>query len=524
MVSDRGVRICLLPPQDVRVELCDRGKGLAADVTWSAPRVNARAVGGYHVERTTWWPGDPRVTTRLTDRPVRRCAFRDTAVVPDRVNEYRVVPVSKARPDVDGPPSFPGAVYGFAFMRYRDMVAELKRLASDNAGICRLVDAGPTASKRYRVWCMVLGTDTSDLPDRPGVFLAGNPHASELEGGDTCMGLVRELVRRYRNRDATIRSVLDQVQIRIIPVYNPYGRESNERGFPGSGRKTRPARRVTPPTDPLLVTDCWPADTSAGIDPNRTFDANWSALGEHRDPASGTYPGTRPLAAPETRALVKMAVALRPQISANFHGPSGFPLLPGPWSDGAEPVDRQLHHEVGRAFAERSAPAFTCEVARLSPAPCPVLGGVAQQWFYKAFYGAHLLPEGFYEQVPIDPRLVPVAGSHSIGELVARNMDALVWMAGRVQGAGITVHVTDGNARPLVAQVAVVGHMDPHCLDQLTDKRHGVYRRILSPGRYTVRITCRGYARCELADVRVRRARTTSLDVVLRRQRRGGHA
>jgi zinc carboxypeptidase len=522
MARDSGVRICLLPPQDVQVELCAKAKTLTAQLRWSPPRVNAQAVGGYHVERTSWWPGDEPVTTRLTARPVRRCTFRDTAVAPDQVNEYRVTAVSKAFAHVASVPSFPAAAYGFAFMRYAGMVTELKRLARQNPGICRLVDAGPTASSRHRVWCMVLGTDTTDLPDRPGVFLAGNPHASELEGGDTCMGLVRELVRRYRAGDAAIRSVLEAVQIRIIPLYNPYGREANERGFPGSVRKTHPGTRLAPPADPLLVTDCWPADMTLGIDPNRTFDADWRYSGQPRDPASSTYPGERPFAAPETRSLVKMALALRPQISVNFHGPSGFPLLPGTWSDGVEPVDRKLHYEVGRAFATLSAPAFTCEVARLSPTPCHVPGEVAQAWFYKEFYGAHLLPEGFYEQVPIDPRLVPVAGSHSIEELVARNMDALVWMAGRVQGAGVTVRVKDERGRPVVAQVTVVDCMDPHCSDQYTDKRHGVYRRILSPGRYTLRITRCGRQTCELKDVRVRPDRTTPLEVVSSRQPEGG--
>ena len=521
MKTDTPRRLCLLPPRGVVAELTGQGHQLCADVRWQPPRVNADAVGGYHVERTTWWPGVPPVTRRLTDIPVSECSFRDEAVVADQVNEYRIIAVNRHFPAVLSPPSFPAAVYGFAFMRYEQMLAELRALAAENPSICRLVDAGPSAGRGLRIWCMVLGEDTSDQPDLPGVLFIGNAHASEVEGGDACMGVIREIIRRHREDDPTVRDVLARVQVRIIPLHNPYGRQANERGFAGAVRKNHPGKLLEPPVDPLDITDCWPADTTPGTDPNRNFDAGWRYSGRPRDPASSTYPGDKPASAPETKAIMRMGYALRPQISIHFHGPCGYPLVTDNWVDGTEPADRDMHYEVAYAFAELSAPLFTSEVPSLSPEPLALAGEVSTTWFYKEFYGAHLLPEGFYEQVPYESRLLCVHGSGSLPELVARDMDALLWMARRVRGTGISVHVRGPSGRPLRATVEVLGHMDPHCSPQQTDRRHGAYRRILSPGRYTLRIGSVGYFD-QAVEVDVTADQTADVAITLQPEKRKG--
>lgn len=487
-------RICLLSPQDVTAELSGRGKQLRAQLRWEPPKANAAAVGGYHVERTTWWPGMQPVTTRLTGAPVPDCRFTDEAVVADQVNEYRVVAVNRHFPSITGPPSFPAAVYGFAFMRYEEMLADLQALERENPQVCRLVDAGPSAGEGLRIWCMVLGEDTSDGPDLPGVMLIGNAHGSEVEAGDACMGVIREVVARYRAGDPEVREMLRYVQVRIIPLHNPYGRSANERGFPGNVRKNHPAAPKPPPIDPLEIEHCWPADMTLGTDPNRNFDAGWRYSGEPRDPASSTFPGDEPADAPETQAIMRMGNALRPQISAHMHGPCGYPLVIDDWVDGQPPVDRELHYEVAYAWAELSAPVFTSEVPQESPEPLRLSGEVSTVWFYQEFYGAHLLPEGFYEQVPYESRTLCVHGSAALEELIAGDTDALLWMARRVRGAGIVVHARGPSGEPLEAAVEVEGQMDRHCSPQLTDATHGAYRRILSPGRYRVRISAPGYA------------------------------
>ncbi len=458
------------------------------------------------------------IATRLTYTPVPDCHFCDESVVANQINEYRVTAVHREFADVSGPVSFPAAVYGFAYLRYDEMLAELSALAAANPGLCRLVDAGPAAGGGMRVWCMVLGEDTSDVPDRPGILYAANAHASEVEGSDVCMGLIREALRRYREGDADIIDLLRHVQVRIIPMHNPFGRLANERGYPGYLRKNHPGRSLPPPLDPLAITHAWPWDASRGTDINRNFNADWCYSGEFRDPAGNSYPGKRPGSAPETRALMRMARACRPQISINFHAPCGYPLLPGNWGDGQQPVDRELHYEIGRAFAAQSAPEYTAEVPHLSPEPAHLVGETAQAWLYREAYGAHLLPEGFYEQVPYESRMLFVSSPASLEELITGGMRALLWMGQRVRGAGITVYVRNANGRPLRAAVDVVDHMDPHCAMQYTDRQHGVYRRLLSPGRYTLRISRPGY---DSQTVRIRTIPNSTTKVCVYLQRAG---
>lgn len=523
MKNETPARLSIWPPVDVQAALQSEGGKLFAEIEWKPPLVNAGEAGGYIVRRKSWRPGAPAATAVLNRRPVSDCAFRDDRVVKDCVNEYSVKAVHGKFKEAAGEWSFPAAVYGFAYMRYDEMVSEMEELSCRHPDVCRLEDAGPASVKPYRVWCAVLGTDVSDMPDRPGLLLAGNVHGSEIEGGDVCMGLIREIMRGWKKKDRSITKMLQSIQIRVIPVYNPCGRSSLEAGFPGGVRKNKPAKILKPPIDPLKLKQCWFADVDGGLDPNRTFDSGWEWEGRSEDPGSSNYPGRRPFAAPETRALARMARALRPQISVHYHGPCGYPLLTGDWPDGSKPVDRRLHYEIGREFARRSDTEFANDLPDISSHPTEKRGQVAQNWFYKEFYGAHFLAEGFYGQVPADGRLLPVAGSGSIGDLVQANMSALLWMAGRLCGAGIEVHVHDEGGRPFEAEVRVAGHMDPNCLRQVTSKKHGCYRRILPPGAYTVSCSRDGFKPQAFKGVNVPDGKPARLYVSLKRRTGGGN-
>lgn len=499
--TKNSCKLTLWPPRNLSTNLVIRGKTREARLTWDPPLVNADAVRGYQIERTSWWPGEGS-TTEVLSADVKGLSFTDRRVPADRMNEYRVRAVHRTIEGVEGPWGFPSAVYGFAYTTYQRMVRELKQWARRHPDVCRLVDAGPSALRPYRMWCMVLGTDTGDHPDRPGLLLAGNIHGGEIDGGEVCLGLIGELLAGWKEGDVEIRRILQAVQIRIVPIYNPAGRSVFESGYPGRARKNLPGRRIPIPDDPLQITECWPSDPAAGIDPNRTFDVNWQWKQSDRK-SDSTYAGAKPLAAPETRALVRLARALKPQISVHYHGPCGYPLLPGNWPDGTEPVDRPLHDAIGREFGRLSDPEFANSVSGGSAEPIRGMGGIAHDWFYQEFYGAHFLAEGFYGQVPNDARIPAFAGSAAVEDLVRCNKKALIWMADRVAGEGIEVTVQDEAGRPLVAEVEVEGRMDPKCSPQLTDPRHGRYRRILFSGECRLCVRSSGYQSAAVSPLKV---------------------
>lgn len=512
----KSERLTLFPPQNVRIELSGKNIKLKAGITWTPPCMNADIVGGYHIKRKIWWPGKPTVTARLTEKPVQKLSFCDLKVMPDVINEYRVIAVHKNYKAILSNPSFPGAIYGYAYLRYEDMLSEFKQLSRKNPDICKLVDAGPASGNKRRIWCMILGKDTRDIPDKPGIFLHANAHAAENQCSDVCMGIIRETIRRYRQKDPVFVDILENIQARIIPMYNAYGREMVEKGFPGLARRSHPVKLRPPPVDPLKIFHCWNADLTPGRDPNRNFDVGWERE------LAGTGDGSkiqakRPFSLPETRAVAKMALALRPQISIDYHAPCGIPWYPSKWLDKTKAVDEKLYLDVGGNFAVLTAPTFPADDPHKSQMPSNIITGWGTGWFYKNFYGVPLCPEGFYEQMPGDPRLLAIGPSVSLKELIPGNLAAFAWFARRVRGAGITVHVVNEAGKPLIAEVEVLGHMDKNCVPQLTDKKHGAYRRILMPGTYTLRFTAPGHQSVLREKVRIKENDNKKINIILKR-------
>src|SRR5690606_25127563 len=124
--------------------------------------------------------------------------------------------------------------YGFPYTGYDAMVAMLHHMGERWPEVCRIVDGGPASREPYRIWSAVLGTEIGDHPDRPGILLVGNVHAGELDGGEVCLGVLNRLLEGWEAGDEACHRLLEQVQLRVIPFYNPAGRSIFESGFCGT--------------------------------------------------------------------------------------------------------------------------------------------------------------------------------------------------------------------------------------------------------------------------------------------------
>ncbi len=512
--ATRPERLSLWPPQQLEAVL-DQG---SARLNWKPPLINAQVVGGYEIQRVSWWPGvQPRITVLGRVAPTA-LEFEDATFQPDRINEYRVRAMHDRFDAIKGSWSFPAAIYGFVYTGYDRMVEKLHRFGNQWPEVCRIFDGGPAAREPYRIWCAVLGTDTGNHPDRPGLLLVGNVHADEIDGGEVCLGLIERLLAGWGAGNGACRRFLERVQLRIIPFYNPAGRSVFENGYCGKNRKNLPAQRLPVALNPLLITSSWPSDVTAGMDPNRSFDVNWLDCERTGKPEDSTYAGDQPWLSPEAKALATIAGGFHPQISIHYHGPGGYSLIPGNWQDGSPPTERPLHLEIAREFARLSNPQFTNNVPdQIDTCGSTSLEGAAHDWCYQEFYGAHFLAEGFSGQVPEDQRIPPIAGSGAIAELVRTNLKALFWMGSRVTGAGLEVSVQDDAGRPLVARVEIGGATDPHCKPQQSDPVHGRYRRILAARTlYSVTVTCEGYRDVHLENITIAANRPTRFTVKMK--------
>jgi hypothetical protein len=140
----------------------------------------------------------------------------------------------------------------------------------------------------------------------------------------------------------------------------------------------------------------------------------------------------KPFSLPETKAVAIMALALRPQIFIDYHAPCGIPFYPSKWPDKTKAVDEKLYLEVGKKFATLTAPTFPADYSPESQIPYNIVTGWGTGWFYKNFYGVPLCPEGFYEQMPGNPRLLAIAPSASLKELISGNLNAFACLAKRL--------------------------------------------------------------------------------------------
>ncbi|XP_072534793.1 carboxypeptidase B [Salminus brasiliensis] len=119
---------------------------------------------------------------------------------------------------------------------------------------------------------------------KPAIFIDCGIHAREWISPAFCQWFVKEAVSTYGS-DAQMTSLLDQMDVFVLPVFNIDGYEhtwSSDRMW----RKTRSKRSSS---------SCY------GADPNRNFDAGWCTLGASSNPCSDTYCG----ASPESEIEVK---------------------------------------------------------------------------------------------------------------------------------------------------------------------------------------------------------------------------
>jgi len=126
-----------------------------------------------------------------------------------------------------------------------------------------------------------------------------------------------------------------------------------------------------------------------GVDLNRNFPAGWRAGGEPWDP---NYPGRRPLSEPETQAIARLILRIRPETTIWFHQPEG----------------------VVRAWGKSIAAAR--RYARLSGEPFRALRwppGSASHWQNRRFAGA----SSFVVELPPGPLPRAAARRHAFAVL-----------------------------------------------------------------------------------------------------------
>jgi carboxypeptidase T len=166
--------------------------------------------------------------------------------------------------------------------------------------------------------------------DRNGVLLVGGTHARELINPDLLASLAVRLCWAYTNgtgltfggkswSSTDVRLVVDGLDIFIVPLINPDGREYVQ--SPSGYRWWRKNRSFN-------------SDGTRGTDINRNYDFLWQWIigSTSASPPSDTYHGTAPFSEPETRN-VRWLLDTYPNIACFVDVHSYSELILFPWGD-----------------------------------------------------------------------------------------------------------------------------------------------------------------------------------------------
>lgn len=322
------------------------------------------------------------------------------------------------------------------YYRYAELTAQLQDLAARYPALCRVVSIGKSYEGR-EIWLAIL-TQTATGPDtdKPGFWVDGNIHATEVSPSACALYLIHKVLTGY-GRDPQITRLLETRALYVVPRLNPDGAElylderhrrirSSTRPYPrpepqdglaeedvdGDGRIL--TMRVPDPNGPwaahpteprLLVpraadgSDSGPyyrllpegrirnydgatiklAPKLEGLDLNRNFPADWAVEGEQ--PGAGPYPASEP----EVRAAVQFIVD-HPNLTGaiTFHTWSAVYLRPfsGRADDHFPADDLWTYQEIGKHATRLTGYPAVSVYHEFKYHPKETMKGDFDEWMY----------------------------------------------------------------------------------------------------------------------------------------------
>jgi len=191
---------------------------------------------------------------------------------------------------------------------YDETLAEFNQLARTHPDIARVVNLGQSYEGRQVFALKITKTPEANNTNRPDVLITGCHHAREWISVEPPVYFANQLIGLY-STDDSIKQLVDNLQIWIVPIVNPDGLTYSQ-GAPndsqGSVRLWRKNRR------PIAADAC---GSSEGVDLNRNYDFQWRLpgdepcpkysddLGGSDNPTNEIYRGQRPESEPEIKAL-----------------------------------------------------------------------------------------------------------------------------------------------------------------------------------------------------------------------------
>ncbi len=366
-----------------------------------------------------------------------------------------------------------------AYNNYSNMTAMLDAYASNNPAICRKVSLGKSVQNRD-LWALKITGDPDLAADKPEFKYISTVHGNEPLSTEMCLFLIDRLLNGYGSNDTRIVRLVDNIEIWILPLMNPDGRESN------------PPQRYN----------------ANGYDLNRSFpEGSGVNLGNL---LYGPILNTNGLQ-PEVGEVMAWTAAHHFSLGANFH--TGSLVVNYPYdNDGLGSVfsptpDEALLQAVSRSYSSNNPPMWSSPYFAngiVNGAAWYAISGGMQDWNYRYDGCFDVTIELADYQWPNPPASqLPTYWSQNQESMLAY----LEWVLRGVRGI-----IRDAQTgQPVAGAVRVEGY--PHLV--FSDPDVGDYHRMLLPGTYTLWIYAPGYIPQRIPNVVVGNGDATRLDVAL---------
>ncbi len=202
------------------------------------------------------------------------------------------------------------AAFFQTYRTYEELDGFIDQLAQQYPGMTSTFFVGLSGEGRAIRGIRITGPGNASA--RPALLIDGTQHAREWISPMTVAYIGEQLLARYAT-DVRVRTLLDNVEILVVPVVNPDGYAytwSTERLW----RKNR--------TDN--------GDGTFGVDLNRNWPVGWGGTGASHSTGDETYCGLGPLSEPEALAMSNLIVSLDGKLVGHidFHSYSQLVLWP----------------------------------------------------------------------------------------------------------------------------------------------------------------------------------------------------
>lgn len=306
--------------------------------------------------------------------------------------------------------------------------------------------------------------------DRPTFFLNGSHHGDELISTDFVLDAIATLLDEDSARARRWRK---EVVVVALPLVNPDGRVITL-GVNQSGRKNG---RDNNGDGHRSATE--------GVDINRNYPFLWGEKGDkasRSDPDHKWFRGPYPGSEPETRALMRLAIAEHFVASVSFHSGAVAVLAPYTINGLRDPTP-----EIGRIIAGdayRAMPRHPQGPVEFKRNLYPV-DGTDQDWHYHRHGTVALLVEGARKSAlgPWHRKRAFAACRAVWARLLDRYLD----------GPSVHGRVVDRRGQPVVAEVRIAEIATHEGESWRTRCRDGRFDRYLpGPGSYTLLVQAPG--------------------------------